>query len=274
MKRGSLYLIGAALLCLATIGWLQKEQSTAQESSAEESDPKRISSQASDANRTPTANSREFVPPSKRAPRKPSKVKVPGPALRVESEPGENAGKVENVNPLPVAARGEGGGQEPDGPQPGDLNPPRTPPPVDTRESLLKNGGFEEGLEFWTAKQCQVIPEPGQKENSILEISPKGDGSQLEQPFQGPREKRDLTLSFRVKSPEALERAPSGIQLEFFDTEGRPLVTTFLPMTISEEWATSSRTLGLSEVNRMPASIRFKYQSDGGKLWIDDVTLK
>lgn len=274
MSRGKLYLIGAALLGIVAIGWLQKEDSMPQEASAEESDSKRISSQASEANRMPTANSREFVPPSKRAPRKPSKVKVPGPAQRVESEPGDNAGKAEDGNSIPVAAGGEGGGKEPEGTQPGDLNQPGTPPPVDTRESLLKNGGFEEGLEFWTGEQCEVIPEPGRKENSILEIPSNGGDFQLEQPFQESGEKRDLTLSLRVKSPDALERAPSGIQLEFFDTEGRALITAFLPMTISEEWATSSRTLGLSEVNRMPASIRFKYQSDGGKLWIDDVTLK
>jgi hypothetical protein len=272
MSRGKFYLIGAALLCLVAIGWLQKEESTSLQQTAAEYEAERISSQASAAPRPPLTKPREFTPPPMRARRGPTKF--PDPARRQEFERGDNPGKAEDGNPVPVAARRDGGGQEPEGAQPGERNQPGTPPPVDTRESLLKNGGFDEGLEFWTGKQCEVIPELGRKENSVLEVSLAGDGFLIEQVFQGPAEKRDLTLSFRLKSPEAMEKAPSGIHLEFLDAQGRPLITAFLPMKISEEWATSSRTLGLSEVNRMPASIRFKCQSDEGKLWIDEVTLK
>lgn len=272
MSPGKLYLIGAALLGITAIGWLQKEDTMPQESSPEGRDTHSAAPQSNATTRPPLTKPREFTPPSRRAWRQPSKV--PGPAQRLGLEPDESPGKAKDGNPLPIAARRDGGGQEPEEAQPGDLNQPGTPPPADNRESLLKNGGFDEGLEFWAGKQCEVIPEPGQKENSILEISRAGDGFQLEQAFQGPAEKRDLTLSFRVKRPEAMKKTSSGIPLDLLDAEGVLFYTTFLTVKASEEWTTFSGTLGLSEVHRIPASIRFKSWGDEGKLWIDDVTLK
>jgi hypothetical protein len=273
MKRGSFYLIAAALLCLAAIGWLQKKKSMPQEWSTEGSDPTRIPSRSSAATRTPLATPREFTPPSRRAWRQPSKV--PGPAQRLGLEPGDSPGEAADGNPVPVAARREGGGQEPEGAQPGDLNQPGTPPPADDRESLLKNGSFEEGLEFWGGTQCEVIPEPGRKENSVLEVSLDGDGFQLEQAFRGPAEMRDLTLSFRVKNPKATKKLPLGIDLEMSDAEGRLLITSILTAEISEDWSTSSVRVPGNETHRPPAaSIRFKKKGEEGKLWIDDVTLK
>jgi hypothetical protein len=272
MKRGSLYLIGAALLYLAAIGWLQKEQSPPQESAAE-SESERISSQSSAATRTSQAKPREFTPPSRRAWKRPSKV--PGPAQRLGHEPGDSPGEAADGNPIPVAARRDGGGQEPEGARPGDLNQPGKPPPADNRESLLKNGGFDEGLKFWAGKQCEVIPEPGQKENSLLEVSLDGDGFQLEQAFQGRAEKRDLTLSFRAKNPKATRKLPPGIDLGMSDAEGRLLSTFILTVEISEDWSVASVRVPRNETHRLPAaSIRFKKESEEGKLWIDDVTLK
>ena len=272
MSRGKLYLIGAALLGIAAIGWLQKEASMPQESPPEENDTHSPAPQSDAATRTPPVKPREFTPPPRRPWRQPSKV--PGPAQRLGVEPGESPGKADDGNPVPVAPRGEAGGQGPEGAQPGELNQPGTPPPADNRQSLLRNGGFEEGLEFWTIKQCQVIPEPGQKENFVLEVSLAGDGFLVEQVFQGRAETRDLTLSFRVKSPEALQKTPSAIPIDLFDAEGHLIYTSFLTVNASEEWTTFSGTLGLSEVHRVPASVRFRSWGDEGKLWIDDVTLK
>ena len=77
-----------------------------------------------------------------------------------------------------------------------------------------------------------------------------------------------------MKSPEALQKTPSAIPIDLFDAEGHLIYTNFLTVKASEEWTTLSGTLGLSEVHRVPASVRFRSWGDEGKLWIDDVTLK
>ena len=277
MNRGILYASGGISLCLAAIGWLWSENQSLRDQLAERSDSGRIRTDASVQDRRTATTREESKTSSTPTRRKP--LKSPGPVRLRSVESAEKPRESEDKNTVPVAAPGEAGGmnrttEAPDEGQPGGLNPRRALPPAGNRESLLKNGGFERGLDPWNNEKCAVVRERGHDENSVLEVSLEDEGFQLDQSFHWPADQEDLTLSLRVRRPETMAKARLSIPFHLLDEEGRKVYVSAAQFETSGDWTTRSITLAFPREIPKPTSIGFSNPGGEGKLWIDDVTLK
>lgn len=139
-------------------------------------------------------------------------------------------------------------------------------------DSLFKNGGFNKELSPWTCESGRVIQEPGNPENSVLEITP-GEGSfVLSQNFQRSVTSRKLLLSWRVKGTTE-KLVPLEISLRMQNGKEFLVYSSILPFRKDRLWTPSTMDLELSGSSR-PVGLVIKSKATDEPLWIDDVVVQ
>ena len=139
-------------------------------------------------------------------------------------------------------------------------------------EPLLKNGGFEKQLAPWTCGDGKLVPDPEAEGNSVLEVSLDGGVFGLSQPFKWPADKKELTLSFRVKASAATPKSPVQWRLRIYDKDERSQLATGGKIEKSGEWITVKKVVDRPDLESV--SLMLESNRGEGKLWIDDLKLE
>lgn len=144
--------------------------------------------------------------------------------------------------------------------------------PTLAAEPLLKNTGFDKELKPWTCDEGKIVPDPEKKDNSLLEIEIDGGVFGLSQDIKWPTDKKELTLSFRVKSSAATKDSPVQWRLRIYDKAENSALAAGAKIEKSGEWITVKQVIKrpVSE----PVSILLESNRGEGKLWIDDLKLE
>lgn len=137
---------------------------------------------------------------------------------------------------------------------------------------ILRNGGFDKELTPWTCEEGKIVPDPDKKENSLLEITLDGGIFGLGQKIKWPANKKELTLSFRVKASVATEQSPVQWRLRISDKEENSALVAGATIKKSGEWLIVTQVIKRPESE--PASMMLESNRGEGILWIDDVELK
>ena len=268
VSRGFWYFAGQLLL-LTLIAWLWREnQSSSREFSAVRI-PDGATAESRDGVRPVTAVSR---PPGAKAPsvkpgasRESAKGSDSASIFSVRHPEPKDSDRVEEPGPagLPGAAATAAGAVP-------------FSPGIRSVQSLLENGGFEEGLAPWACEEGKVVQDPEDSGNSVLEITPKAGQFQLQQGLRRSPVKKALRLSLRAKAEPARESFQGHLRVYLYDENGQLLMSTMAKSEASAKWETVSLNLGLKfsgEQKRRAASLGIENGYGGGKLWIDDVSL-
>lgn len=273
MKRETVCLVTGQLVCLAAVGWLWSENRSVREQLQEVGELSR---------RRPAA----FTDPV--STEKTSQANAPSPTKAPEScknRPAPRPLVVKLGRTAPVSApgqdsaveriRGQGASRTAEGETGGTVNyihPAVGTVTTDYPDSLLKNGGFEEGFEPWTCEKGKIVEDPDQARNSVLEIALDEEGFLLSQPFQWPVGKQELTLAFRVKAAEETDKVSTAIEVRLPGKDGKARALSTSYHQPREDWAVV--TVPVTRGNFVPVAIEIKGTRGKGAMWIDDVTLK
>lgn len=144
--------------------------------------------------------------------------------------------------------------------------------PVAGAEPVLRNSGFDKKLAPWTCAEAKVVPDPDKKDNTLLEITLDGGVFGLSQDFKWPADKKQLTLSFRVKASQASTDSPVQWRLRISDAQKSSALVTGGKIEKAGEWITVKKVVekpGLTATTLMLESNRGE-----GTLWIDDLKLE
>ena len=144
--------------------------------------------------------------------------------------------------------------------------------PAMAEEPLLKNPGFDKKLAPWTCEEGKLIPDPEKKDNTLLEIELDGGVFGLSQEIKWPAEKKELTLSFRIKASSATEKSPVQWRLRIYNKAENSALAAGAKITKSGEWITVKQVVTRPESD--PVSIMLETNRGEGKLWIDDLKLE
>ncbi len=135
--------------------------------------------------------------------------------------------------------------------------------------SFIVNGGFDGELAPWICHGGQVIRDPADEKNWLLEVTPAGGRFRLVQLFiKPPASKVPMTLSFRAMISE--EAALSGFDLMLLGQDEKPLLQTIVAAGTPGEW---TKIEWKGSVPIAPAAL-YIGRRDKGVVWIDDVRLE
>ncbi|MCW1912330.1 hypothetical protein OJ996_02015 [Luteolibacter sp. GHJ8] len=140
-----------------------------------------------------------------------------------------------------------------------------------TAEPLLKNTGFDKELAPWECEEGKIVPDPDNKDNSLLEIELDGGVFGLSQAFKWPEGKKELTLSFRIKASAASKDEPIQWRLRIYDKDEASALAAGAKIEKSGEWITVKQVIERPE--SAPVSMMLESNRGEGKLWIDDLKL-
>lgn len=141
-----------------------------------------------------------------------------------------------------------------------------------TAEPLLLNGGFDKKLPPWECEEGKIVPDPDKKDNSVLEVELDGGVFGLSQAFKWPAEKKELTLSFRIKASAATKNEPVQWRLRIYDKDQNSALAAGAKIEKSGEWITVKQVIERPE--SAPVSVMLESNRGEGKLWIDDLKLE
>jgi hypothetical protein len=144
--------------------------------------------------------------------------------------------------------------------------------PAFAAEPPLKNSGFDKQLAPWTCEEGKIVPDPEKKGNSLLEIEIDGGVFALSQAFNWPADKKELTLSFRVKAAAATKESPVQWRLRIYSKEENSALAAGAKIEKSGEWITVKKVVTRPELDAV--SIMLESNRGEGKLWIDDLKLE
>lgn len=208
MTRSNLCLTGALLLTSGAIGWLWKDNQALREQAAQGAP--QIAPEAAEADRAKVlqiADRKADAAPDRRSapdsaiPRRPRARLDHGlQPVRAGKDPSPESGKRKEAGD-PQASVADAGKEAAAANQ----DPRRLLVVVTAAEgeknraSLFTNGGFEKGLDPWLCEEGRVVQEPGNPENSILEIKPREGQYRLSQDFQRSVSSPHQLLTFRLK---------------------------------------------------------------------------
>jgi hypothetical protein len=273
MKRGTLWLVAGQLVCFAAIGWLWNENRAVRQQL--QAPGNAADRQRSGSGEIERAASDEAIVPSVSVPRSPRTGRsVPRP-LVVVKPPRTTPVTAPEESTKEEPLSGEGMSRTTEGETGGPVNsihPAVGTVTTDYPDSLLKNGGFEEGLEPWTCEKGKIVEDPGQERNSVLEIALDEEGFLLSQPFPWPVGKQQLTLAFRVKGAEETDKVSTAIEVRLLDKDGKARALSTSYYQPREDWAVV--TVPVTRGNFAPVAIEVKGTRGKGAMWIDDVILK
>ena len=144
--------------------------------------------------------------------------------------------------------------------------------PALAADPLLKNSGFDKELAPWTCEEGKIIPDSEKKDNSLLEVELDGGVFGLSQAFKWPKDKEELTLSFRVKASAAKKDSPAQWRLRIYDAKENSELASAARIEKSGEWITVKTTVKRPKLEAI--SIMLESNRGEGKLWIDDLKLE
>lgn len=144
--------------------------------------------------------------------------------------------------------------------------------PFASAQPILRNGGFDRKLAPWTCEEGKIVPDPDKKENSLLEITLEGGVFGLSQEIKWPADKKELTLSFRVKASAATDKSPVQWRLRISDKAENSALVAGATIKKSGEWILVTQVIKRPESE--PASLMLESNRGEGILWIDDMELK
>ncbi len=144
--------------------------------------------------------------------------------------------------------------------------------PALAAEPLLKNPGFDKELKPWTCDEGKIVPDPEKKDNSLLEITIDGGVFGLGQDIEWPGDKKELTLTFRVKASAATKKSPVQWRLRIYDKAENSALAAGAKIEKSGEWITVKQVI--KRPDSEPVSILLESNRGEGKLWIDDLKLE
>jgi hypothetical protein len=273
MKRETVCLVTGQLVCLAAVGWLWSENRSVREQLQEVGELSRKRPAAFAEPVSTEKTSQASAPSPTKAPESRKNRPAPRPLVvkpdrtAPVSAPGQNSA-VERIRDRGASRATEG---ETGGPV-NSIHPVVDTVTADDPDSLLQNGGFEEGLEPWTCEKGKIAEDPDEARNSVLEIALDEEGFLLSQPFQWPVGKQELTLAYRVKAAEETDLASTAIEVRLLSEDGKALTLSTSFHELKADWAVL--TVPVTRGNFVPVAIEIKGTGGKGTMWIDDVILK